>query len=143
MLEVVFLLETSVGRLQIVIAADPIFLVLLEDCRGIGYRHRLRVLVCTQELVRLDLEDEGRLTMSAMILGSDLFDDPIDDVHGTAAITLLLLAHQLHDSMPARISLEGVRLLILDQIPEPALLVRAKISLLRCELIVVELRVGC
>ena len=39
LLEVVFLLEHRVCRLKVVIATDPILLILLEDRSGVGYGH--------------------------------------------------------------------------------------------------------
>ena len=42
-LEVILLLEYGVRRLQIVVAANPVILLLLEDCCGVWHCHRLGV----------------------------------------------------------------------------------------------------
>ena len=49
------------------------------------------------------MDSDLRLTLTTVVLGSDLFDDPVDYVHWTPAIALLLLAHLLHYAVPARI----------------------------------------
>ena len=77
-----------------------------------------------------------------MVLGSDLFDYTIDHVDRAAAIAILLLTHLLHDPMPARITLQSIWLLSFYQIPELSLLVRAKLSLLCSELVIVEFVAG-
>ena len=90
----------------------------------------------TALLIRNEIKLSVQLTWT--ILGSHLSTDTVFEGNGACLVAILLLSELAHDFDPARVLLEIVWPLTLNDIAEVTLLFGSKFTLLLVKLVVVE-----